>query len=549
MDKPADKRAQDIIALRNKERGAQSQFRSLWQETADFVFPREDQINTQSVPGTDKMRNLYDTTAILDSQDMASGLSGALIPTGQKFFGLRVSDRDVADIDAVARYLSLATEVTHEQLFESNFMLQLNETLRSLVVFGTGNLYSEWNPKTLGLNFKDFDIGLYQIREDSMGRVDTVILTYTLTARQAVQEFGVGNVGDDIQKLADTTDKAETAFEFIQIVRPRSDRNPNLSDNLNMPFECLFVDVKGQLIVKESGFEEMPFAVARWMKSSNEKYGRGQGTEVLADVKMMQQMKKDFIDCGNRWNNPPLEVLESFEGRVNITPGALNFVRERKTIAGIEQQVLGNFPVTREMLEFQQEVIHKAFFRDIFVQLSGLTGDRRTTVEIIERIREGLRRLALPVSRVQSELFNPVIMRSVLLLVRNGRIPYPPPELQGRQFGIEYQGELALALRNQQAKGFQQWAEFVAAMEQVFPGVSDNVEADRAVRRMAESFGVNVGDLATDEEVQAKREARRQTAAANQAAALAGAAAEGYGKTNKAPEPGSPAEALMGAMK
>ena len=541
--------AKDIIMLRDSERARQAQFRTLWQDTADLVFPREDQINQRTVPGRDKTRNIYDTTAIMDSQDMASGLSGALIPTGQKFFGLKVHDRAVADIGDVANYLTVATEVLHEQLFESNFMLQLNETLRSLVVFGTGNLFSEWAPKTGGLNFKDFDIGLYQIKEDSKGRVDTVILSFSLSARQAVQEFGSSKVGEDINKAAASAESSSTMFDFIHIVRPRTDRKPNLSDNLNMPFESLFVEVKGEAVVKETGFEEIPFAVARWMKSSNEKYGRGQGTEVLSDVRMLQQMKKSFIDCGNRWNNPPLEVLEAHEGRVQVFPGALNFVQARKTIGAIEQNAMGNFPITKEMLEFQQEIIHKAFFRDIFVQLSNLKGDRRTTVEIIERIREGLRRLALPVARLQSELFNPVITRCVFLLIRNGRLDPPPPELQGQEWGIEYQGELALALRNQQAKGFQQFVEFIAGMEQVFPGVSDIVRSDQAARRMAEAWGVNSGDIANEEEVEAKREQRQQAEAAQQAAQMAAMAAEGYNKTNKAPEEGSPAGQVMEAVK
>jgi len=126
---------------------------------------------------------------------------------------------------------------------------------------------------------------------------------------------------------------------------------------------------------------------------------------------------------------------------------------------------LGNFPITVEALKEQQEIVHKAFFRDIFVQLGDLTGDRRTTVEIIERLREGLRRLALPVARLQSELFNPVITRSTMLLIRHGKIPQPPIELEGQQLGIEYEGQLALALKGQQAKGFQQWVEFAGAME------------------------------------------------------------------------------------
>ena len=537
-------KAEEIIKLRDKELGKQGNWRSLWQETADLIFPREDQIYQKTYLGEDKTRKRYDSTAVLDSQDMASGLSGAMIPTGQKFFGLTINDREVLSMQGVEEYLSLATEIAHNEMFRSNFMLQLNETLRSLCVFGTGNLFSEWDSESLTLNYKDYDIAQYQILENSRGLVDTVILSIELTARQALQEF---------PKMPKTTkdeaskDDAKN-LKFIHIVRPRTDRNPKLKDNKNMPFESIVVCTKTKEIVKEEGFEENPFSVARWMKSSSEKYGRGQGTEILSDVKILQVMKRDFIECGNKWNNPPLQVHQSVPNPVRVTPGAINRVMEMNQIAGINTSAMGNFPITKESLMDQQELIHKAFFRDIFVQLADLQGDRRTTVEIMERLREGLRRLALPVARLQSELFSPVITRSVFLLIRNGKIPTPPVELEGQTMVIEYEGQLALALKSQQARGFQMWAEFVGAMEAIFPGVKDNISADRAIRRQGRAFGVHIEDMASPEEVAAARQQRALEAQQQKAAELAAMAAEGYDKTNKAPEQGSPAGEAMEAI-
>jgi len=542
----ADKRAQEIIALRDRERAKQDNFRSLWQETADLEFPRENQITSRRTDGEDKSR-IYDSTAIMDSQDMASGLSAAFIPSGQQFFALQTRDKKLNKQDNVRRYLAEATEITHEALFESNFMLQLNETLRSLVVFGTGNIFSEFDLESMGLNFKDYDIANYQILENSKGVVDGVIVTIPFTARQALQEFGV-EAGPEVMKALSNPKTENDIFNFIHVVRPRKDRNPQLSDFSNMPYESVFVSEKDQLTVDEGGFDEFPFAVARWMKSSAEKYGRGQGTEVLADVRVLQTMKRDFIECGNKWNNPAREVLDSFEGPVRVKPGALNYVSEMGSIKALDQNLNGNFPITKEMLEFQQEIVHKAFFRDIFVALGDMKGDRRTTVEIIERIKEGLRRLALPVARLMSELFNPVVTRSVMLLIRNGSIPEPPAELQGQAFGIEYIGELALALRNQQAKAFQQWASFVAQMEAVFPGAVDNIDSDSAIKRMGSAFGVNTDDISSDEEITAKRQARAQQQQQAQMMAMAETGGKAYKNASGKAEEGSPAQALMAGM-
>lgn len=541
----ADARAVEVIKEQEREEQNASNFRNLYQDVADQMLPRENQIIGVRTPGEDKSKQIYDPTAMLDLQDMVSGLSAAFFPPGELAFGLTVRDREIANMDNVKRYLALAAQIAHDELFASNFMLQLNETLSSLIGFGTGCLFSEWK---FGLNFKDWDISFYTIKENSAGLVDTVIIKYRLTARQAIQEFGE----DAGEKVLEASKKSETEskiFDFIHRVGPRNGRNRRFTDNLNMPWESLYVNVQEQTIVEEGGFDELPYAVPRWKKSSNEKYGRGQGTIALSVSKELQQMHADLIECGNKWNNPPREILQhSVEGPVDVRPGADNRVTQMNSIKALDDGIKGNFPVTEKSLEFLQGIIHRIFFVDVFAPLANLTGDRRNKLEIWERIKKTpMKKLANPVYRLQSELFTPVITRDVLLLIRNGVIPYPPPELQGHGFGIEYISELALAMRDQQAAAFVQFAEVVSALDPVFPGAKDIVNIDRALPDIAFAFGMKVEHLSTQEEIEAQREERAQQLAQQQALEAAKVAGQAYPGTTKAPEPGSPAEALVGA--
>jgi len=544
----SEQKAVDIIKLYEKEEAKASNFRALFQSVADLVFPRENQITSKSYPGTERTINLFDPTGVMASMEMASGLSINLVPPGQRFFLIKASDNKLNEIASVKRSLNIITERTHEYLFASNFLLQLNETLRSLGVFGTGNLYSEWVPE-IGLNFRDYDIGNYLIMENNKGRVDTMLMKFVFTARQAVQEWGKENVGQIIRKAYGDEKKQNDKFDFIHVVRPREKRNPRLVDNLNMPFESMYIAVKEKIIVTEGGYEEFPYAVPRWTKSSNEVFGRGQGTFALPFIRTLQVMTRDLIECGNKYNNPAREVLDSFEGDVNVTPGANNYVQQIPSIKAIDEGVRGNFPITKDILEMQRDFVKKMFFNDIFVQLADLKGDRRTQLEIYERLREGLQRLGPPIGRINEELFNPLVTRVVLLLLRNGELPPIPTELQGQRFKIEYIGPLVLALRSGQAKGFQQWAAFVGELEAVFPGVKDNIDADSAVRRMGETFGVNIEDIATIEERDEKRRVRAEQLQQQQALEMAQAAAQGYGQTTKSPEEGSPAGEVMEAIK
>lgn len=534
--------------MRDAQRNAACNFRTLWQQTADVMFPRENQIATVRAPGESKTRYLYDATAVRDSQDMASGLSSSLlIIPGQKFFALKVSNKQLAKDSEVKRYLAYLAEATVEELFASNFALQLNETLRSDVVFGTGCLFSEFDTARNILNFKDFDIAMYQILENAAGMVDCIMVSFQLTARQAKQQFGE-NVSEKVKDALGDVKTQNKSFDFIHYVGPRTERNTAHADSLNMPFESFYVDEQAKQKVSSGGFEEFPFAVVRWMKSSHELYGRGQGTEALPDVKMLQQMKKDLIECANRHCNPPREVLESFEGDVRVTPGALNMVAQVGSIKALDQPVLGNFPIARDIIEQQQDVIHRAFYKDVFTQFTDLKGDRRTTVEIRARMHEGLRRLALPVARLQTELFNPLISRCINLLIRHGKVAPPPPVLAGQNFVIEYLGDLALALRDQQARGFMQFAAWSGEMAQIRPDILDYIDWDDAAPFVAESMGMKIEHIASPEQVAAIRRQRARAEAAQQAAMTARVAAEGYGKTSKAAEAGSPAAEIMKAV-
>jgi hypothetical protein len=508
------------------------------------MLPRENQIIGIRTPGEDKSKQIYDPTAMLDLQDMVSGLLAAFFPAGELAFGLTVKNRELAGMDVVKRFLALAAQIAHDELFASNFMLQLNETLSSLVGFGTGNLFSEWK---LGLNFKDWDVSFYTIKQNSAGLVDTVLLRYPLTARQAIQEFG-DSAGEKVLEAAGKLETASKRFEFIHRVRPRTERNRRFTDFLNMPLESLFVNKDEEIIVDEGGFEEFPYAVPRWKKSSNEKYGRGQGTIALSVSKELQQLHADFIECGNKWNNPPRETLSgAVEGQVDVRPGANNVVSAMGSIRALEDGIKGNFNITEKSLEFLQNIIHRIFFVDVFAPLANLPGDRRTTVEIRERVKQAVKKLAGPIYRLQSELFTPVITRSVLLLIRNGVIPRPPIELQGQGFGIEYVSELALAMRDQQSAAFQQLAALVATLDPVFPGAKDIINIDRALPDIAFTFGTKAEHLSTPEEIEAQREVRRIALEQQQALELAQLAGQSYPGTTRAPEPGSPAEVLMNA--
>jgi hypothetical protein len=534
-----DKLAKEIISLRDREKQRQWNFRSLWQSVSDLIFPQTYGITTTRTRGDELTTRLFDTTAIEESENMASGLANNLFPAGQQFFALQVSP-DVEKTAEIKRYLSKLTEVAHEQIFNSNWLSQVSNTIQFWLTFGTGAFYSEWTVRD-GLNYRDYSIGTYQCVENARGIIDTIIISGPLTARQLVQLYGEDGVGKSVLQAYSKPNSHNDEFEVIQVVRPRADVNPDLLGNMNMPWESIWVQERDAKVLEVSGFDEFPFAVPRYQVLYREVYGRGRGTALLPEVRILNRLAKDFQEMSNKWVNPPREILESFDGVVDVTPGANNYVAEMGTIKPIEMMTHGAYPVTRDELEFRRETVRQGFFKNAFEALTNLSGDRRTTTEIIERLKEGMKKLSKPLGRLFSELLTPSISRTILLLIRNGVADPPPPSLQGTPLKIEFINPLALALRDQQARGLQYWVSILGQVEPIFPGVSDNVDSDKAFRDLGESLGVRTEHIRPVRERDQMRQERAQQEQKMQAAALAAQAAESYGKTTKAPEEGSPA--------
>ena len=537
-------KAEEIISLHNSEEEKMSSFRNLCQQVADLMYPSNNDITTIKAPGTDLYCDIRDPTALFALDKATAGYIANWIPKDRLFCGIRILDRKVSETGVAKRWTALATQILHDEIFASNYMQQLQQSVKSLLAFGPCCSYSEFSPVLRSLNYKNWHISSYVFKENSRGVPDCVSIKFKKTARQLCEEFK--NPGEKVLEAANDLKTESKQFEFIHIVRPRIRRNRWLVDNLNKPYESVFVNVDEKLTVEESGFDEQPYTIARW-EISTDKFGRGRGMAMLALTKVLQQMQKDLLELGNRFNRFPMEVvrddLENDE--VDLSPDAKNYVSKIGAIAPVAQGATGNFPITMDILQMYQDMVkNEGFYNDIFSQFRALKGDRRVQLELELRNQEGLDQLVASVSNVESEFFTPQLTRTVLLLLRNGRIPPPPAELMGQDFGIEYMGKLAMAAKQYQARGFMQFSQFIANFKDIYPNAIDEINMERTIPDVALAMGMKVEHLNTPEEkaeLKAKREENEQMM--KQLAQME-AQSKAYKDTQKAPEAGSPAEQM-----
>jgi hypothetical protein len=539
-----DTTAQEVIREWQRDDAESGTVMALYQQVADHFMQRESSITVQRTPGEDKSLPIIDPTGRIAFQKMCAGLSAVIFPPGQFF--CRLATESQADFNnQTIGYLNRVTEILHTELFKPscNFILEINETIMSWAGFGTCCIYSEWNNDLLSLNFKDWDVSNFRFGVDARGFPNRCMIRWEYTAEQAVQLFG-DRAGPNVIDAANDPRRSQDKFWFIWRIRPRPNRDYRYSDRSNYAYEKICVNEKEKVVVEEGGYREFPYHLARWLTTSAERWGYGQGVYGLSADKELQEQKRSLLLAANLANNPPRQTLSSVEGPPKVYPGANNIVNEMDSIKALDRTLQGNFPVSKDTLEMTKSDLRNIFFDKVFAPLDELTGDRRTRLEIAERIKAGYQQVVLPATRFYNECLTPLIERCVMLLLRNYRIPPPPPELRG--FKVEYLGRLALALKEQNADALQRYVEFAALMEQVAPHFTvDTINIDRAGRNMATTFGVSEADLNTPEErekIRAKRQQEMEQMKAMQAAQAIGGAIK---DTSKTPEDGSPAQQIL----
>jgi hypothetical protein len=92
---------EEHIKMYEREETKSANFRSLYQDVADLIFPHENQITNIDYPGREKTTDLFDETGMTAREEMASGLSVNLFPPGQRFYNIVMSDRRLNDIEVV----------------------------------------------------------------------------------------------------------------------------------------------------------------------------------------------------------------------------------------------------------------------------------------------------------------------------------------------------------------------------------------------------------------------------------------------------------------
>ena len=345
---------------------------------------------------------------------------------------------------------------------------------------------------------------------------------------------------------ADTSEKKEVVFAVFPREGYRDIKTTSkLAPEMRPYGSAYFMHNDGYNLDKEGGYYEMPAYVPKWRKTNDSMWGNSPAMLVLSDIKTLNDLVELTLSQLAKVVDPPSFVTErGLLSDLDLEPAGLTVLRSKEDYW--QYQTTARFEPGELRIERLQASIRRAFLVD---QLELKESPAMSATEANIRYELMQRLLGPTLGRLKSDLFDPMIERTVKILHRAGELPKPPPlvvEMKG-QFDIEYTGPLAKAQRSQTAAAMEDWAmkitDLAGAVGNVAPEEATKIMAvadwDKFVEELADIKGVPMSVL-TDKNKrkfdEQKRRAQAEDAGNTAAMAEQGAAAEQLGTGMKALE-------------
>lgn len=483
-------------------------FRGVWDDLLYYFMPEmQDSSMDRMTSSISEELTPSDPTGSKSAEILSSGIFSNTITMQTEFFGFRTNNEELNEVTEVKEWFTSASKECLRYMQNSNYQLMSSETIDYYVSTCTGVFYTDWVGD--GLFYKNFPIMRCSIAEDANGLVDTIFRSFEMTAQQAYQKWGEKNSSKIIEKYNDPEGRFEK-FNFFHAVLPRDPKKVK-KDTLigeEMPYASYYVDEENKTILEEGGYHEFPYAVPRFQHSPEHCFGKGASMKALSVCRQLDECREDLMDARQHALQPTTWLpVGSTEGDVDNRPNAVNFFNPQSGIPIFQAPQVDQQAGMIEQQQAQQEV-KEIFYVPLFTALS--SADAKMTATQVNAIKsEKAQGLSPIINRLYDEFFSPSIERTLMLLMRNGKLKPMPEALQGVEWSVEYKTRLDSMLEQIESNSnveFFETAFNIKAMEAQAPDLSDIVDTDKMIRDMAIAKHVDMDIIRSEEETKKLRE-------------------------------------------
>ena len=520
-DKNDQPRAEQLCLFYSRLKGDRSNFESYWQSLHDYFYIEAENIDVSYFPGTELNASyLYDSTTLEAADVLASGFMNYLTPPTSKWFGLSPKNPKFRSNKAVCTFLEDVADQVNYALNKSNFYNQMTSSYKSSGVYGTSAMLCEEDEQD-GVRFVNLPIKNICLVEDARGRVNEYFLEFEYTAAQAASRWGKEKLSQSMQNELNPDNRGTGTHLFLCYIAKRHALEIQKSDKKNLPVEALWIDLENKSIMEEGGYQEFPAFCHRFDKRPEICWGFSPAMKTLPFARILNAVAKTNLRSMMKHTDPPIAMPDNaFMMPFNQNPRAINYYNKKVVSNGASDIFpFGNYgspQVGLETIQFYEAKVKALMYNDVFLAFQQID-KQMNNPEVAERVSEKMTMLGPAVGRYISEMLNPIIVRVIGILFRQGKLPNPPVEfLMAPEYEIDCISQLAQAQKRTELNALVSGLTLVGQMAQFSNAVTDKVDSDKVIDEAWSIIGAPDRVLRDDQTIAKMRQARAKALAQQQ---------------------------------
>lgn len=516
---------------------------SHWRDLQSFFMPRRGRWleDSTSSRGSKVNQKLVDPTPRFAVRTAAAGIHAGSTNPATPWFKLTTPDPELNEYPGVSRWLYTVENLMRDVFERSNLYSVLPTLYGDAITFGTAPMVV-LEHSTRVIHCVPNPVGSYYLATSSEGDVDTKYCEYKSTGQQLRQEFGEDKL-PAVVKSAIASNSSQY-FDVLHTIEPNAGREYGNYSSQSMPFaSCYYLQGSDKTELRSSGFEDNPLAVLRWETTEiTDPYGSCPGMDILGCSKGLQFQTKRKAQSLDKLVDPPMVGDPALQNaRSSLLPGDVTW--SGFTPNGSAPKFQPAYVIKPELnhqledIQDLRRLCETGMYVDLFMAITRADPRNASVPEIAARREEQILGLGPMLQNQRSGLIKPTIERTFFIMMRQGRLPPPPPELEGVDLKVEMIGTLAQALKAIQSGGIERFGAYVAQMAVAQanagqePTAMDKLDVDQAVDEYAMAIGVPPTIVRSDDDVAAIREQRAQAQQQAQEAAQAEQASKALANT------------------
>jgi hypothetical protein len=446
------KRAKELLKRFDNLKEIRSRFEPLWRECEWAVssvvqkWDDEKPNDPYSIPKRETSR----PTNFLNT--CCTGIAGYAVSANIKWFKLSLESKEMNEADGVPQWLEQCEKVIRRTFERCQFYKKSLHWLELGGIYGhAAMLIEEISNADAPIRYHVPEAQEVYFDNNDIGEIEVVYRYYWTDVENIVNRYGRKAMHKNLLEQYDKhQEKPENRdaldIKILHAVELRRAGKPEYGETVaNKKWASVIVDVANKHIIKESGYDEFPYAIFYW-QHTGKPYGISPAIMGMSDIKMYQSAYSALLIAMQQSVNPTKFVPDEAKKHWNFDPGAINTVRSMEQ-APQTLDVGANFPMTVQILDRFEQSVKDWFNVDFFIMLRQQQGLGQMTATAINAMQG---EQAALLSALVSNLFDGLsktVERTFNILAKKRMLPPMPFALQvmGGKLRCDFQGVLAQA--------------------------------------------------------------------------------------------------------